>query len=473
MSSSSPSLQTQRTSSSPIALSYFAIQTIVLIEGFITVALEILTIRQVIPVVGSNVTVTSLVIGVFLLFLAYGYRQGGKVKDGYINVLVRNFTISAILIGIGISYAFVELFFNGLAKLVGNHQLIVLSIYLLAITAPLVYLLGHTVPITMHLQRDETSQINEIGGKVLHISTIGSFLGAVLTSVILMRYFGLGITVFILFALLVMMVFYLNFVVEFRWSYILILVILSVPIYFANIATEKAIFITTNAFANYQVVDTNIPNPGKALVINLSNASFINKDKEGYANIEKIKEILFKDLSLKNKKILVLGAGGFTLSAKNTYSNEFTYVDVDPELPKIARENFLKDINGTVVIQDARQYLLFNKQKYDVIVIDVYTNRTTIPAHLVTAEFLKLIKERLNKEGLAVFNIVANPLFNDNFSKRIDNTIHNVFSTCSVMPLAFNKPKANVIYVCPNHETTDKTIYIDNMNKVDFDLTLH
>lgn len=470
MSSISHSLQTHKSCSSSIGLSYLAIQIIVLVEGFVTVALEILTIRQVVPVVGSNVIVTSLVIGIFLLFLAYGYRQGGKVQDQYINVLVRNFTISAILIGIGISYLFVEQFFGLLVKLVGNHQLIILTIYLLAITAPLVYMLGQTVPITMHLQKNHSTRINEIGGNVLHISTIGSFFGAVLTSIILMRFFGLGMTVFMLFALLVIMVFYLNLVIEFRWGYVLTLVVFSVPIYFLNVSMEKLLFITSNAFANYYVDEIDTPKKGKILVLNQSNASFIGENNEAYPYAEKIKDILFKDLALTNKDILVLGAGGFTISAQNTFGNQFTYVEIDPELPKIVREHFLKDIKGNIVIQDARQYLIFNKQKHDVIITDAYTNRTVLPSHLVTAEFFSLIKERLNNNGLAVFNIIGNPLFNDKFTKRVDNTVRSVFDSCAVIPLRFNKQKVNMIYICQNRDLSDKSIYTDNINRVDFDL---
>ena len=52
---------------------------IIFIEGFVSVAVEILTIRQLIPFAGSNVVVTSLIIGIFLLFLSIGYWRGGKV----------------------------------------------------------------------------------------------------------------------------------------------------------------------------------------------------------------------------------------------------------------------------------------------------------------------------------------------------------------------------------------------------------
>ena len=44
--------------------SRFLLPLIILIEGFISIGIEILTIRQLLPVAGSSVIVTSLVIGI-------------------------------------------------------------------------------------------------------------------------------------------------------------------------------------------------------------------------------------------------------------------------------------------------------------------------------------------------------------------------------------------------------------------------
>ena len=82
------------------------------------------------------------------------------------------------------------------------------------------------------------------------------------------------------------------------------------------------------------------------LSINNSASSFINEQNKGAAYIELIKKILFNDLQLYNKDILVLGAGGFTLSAENTYGNHFTYVDIDPKIKKVAAPKFIKQIQA-------------------------------------------------------------------------------------------------------------------------------
>ncbi|MEE9452569.1 MAG: hypothetical protein V3V61_07430, partial [Gammaproteobacteria bacterium] len=74
------------------------------------------------------------------------------------------------------------------------------------------------------------------------------------------------------------------------------------------------------------------------------------------------------------------------------------------------------------------------------------------------------------ERGIAVFNIIANPLLNDNYSKRVDNSIHYVFPNCMKVPLRYVNALANIIYVChKSAQEDDRTIYTDNMNRATLD----
>src|SRR5690606_40908973 len=50
--------------------------------------------------------------GVFLLFLAYGYKHGGQHQARLQTILKRNFIIATLLFGVGLSYMFIFLFFK-------------------------------------------------------------------------------------------------------------------------------------------------------------------------------------------------------------------------------------------------------------------------------------------------------------------------------------------------------------------------
>jgi spermidine synthase len=454
--------------------SYLLLLAIILLEGFVTISVEILTIRQLMPSVGNSVLVTSLIIGVFLLFLAYGYRRGGDYTSGYRQKLQTNFTIAAILTGIGLSYTFITLFFTTIQYFFKLHTLITLTIYLLLVVAPIVYLLGQTVPITVNLFKYENEKsIGAVSGKVLHLSTLGSFLGAVLTTVILMNFLGVAWTVVINFSMLILLVFLLmdNFKKELLRIFLLLGGLVLIVQF--NLSTEKSWFLSTTPYGNYHVkkdFPLTSDNQGNLLMINDSASSFVNDKKQGFEYIEYIKQILFDDLALQNKKILVLGAGGFTLSAERDNGNEFTYVDIDPEIKPITEQHFLNNIKGKFYAEDARTYVKNTNQYYDVIISDVYSNKITIPAHLLTREHFQAIKDRLAPNGIAIFNVIARPTLEDAYSKRVDNTIRSVFPSCTAAPMSYKTIIGNIIYVCrTSAREGDQQFYTDNKNSSTMD----
>lgn len=445
---------------------------IIFLEGFVSISIEIFTMRQLIPIVGTSIIVTSLVIGIFLLFLAIGYWRGGLHQENFTSVLRRNFIIAAGLMGIGISYPFITYFFILTERYFPiNNPLLTLSIYLVLIIAPIVYLIGQTIPLTMNLM-DTKKRTAEIGGNTLFISTLGSFLGALLTSLLLIEVFGVAWTIFINFSILIILI--LFFSKNKEWlPYTLLALVMGWLTYNLNVSFEKNHFLTTTNYANYNVIKNAEIEPGqkgKIFVSNNSLSSFITDSNKTFPYAELIKRILFKDLALRDAHILVLGAGGFTLSAEKTYNNHFTYVDIDPKIKAIVEKHFLPKINGKFVAQDARFYLTKHLKQYDVIVSDVYNNALSIPTALLTSEYFVNIKNALKHDGLAIFNIIANPLLNDTYSKRVDSTIRSVFGNCLSIPIRYSNNLTNIIYVChPSKNSHDKTIYTDNNNTADLD----
>lgn len=441
---------------------------IILLEGFVTIAFEILTMRQLIPVIGSNIIVTSLIIGIFLLFLAYGYRAGGLLQKDFYVRLQRNFFWAALGIGMGVSYLFIKVFFEGLQYKLGIPILMVLICYLLLVTAPIVYLLGQTVPITMSLLHKQQAA-GELGGKVLHLSTLGSFLGSVLTSLVLLYFLGVAWAVFVNVVLLALL--FCLVAEQFRFNLLLWLLPLVLGLSYAfNCGMERLIFVKTTPYANY-LVTVKSNEQQKQLSINDSASSSIDELLHGFPYIEYIKAVLFNDLHLRNKNILVLGAGGFTLSAEQTFGNQFTYVDIDPAIYKLVQQHFLKHIQGNFIAADARQFVREHPQHFDVIVADTYSNRQAIPLHLLSREYFLDLKRALKANGIAVFNIIGSPLLNTSYTKRLDNTIRSVFDSCTMSPLTYSwQQPQNLIYICQlNAQALDNTIYTDDHNQSSID----
>lgn len=445
---------------------------IILVEGFVSIAIEILAIRQLLPVVGGSVIVTSLIIGIFLLFLALGYRRGGRLERSAPRILRRNFFIAALWLGVGLSYLFITLFFYAAQKVTGAYPMYSLILYLLLIIAPLIYLLGQTIPITMTIAKQKKS-VGMLGGDTLGLSTIGSFLGATVTSLLLMTYLGVAWTVCIAANLLFILFITMSLSSADLLFSIFIALLCSWFVYQFNVKNENNIFTLTNSYANYQILNHHnyhLKAGEKILTINNSLSSYTNEQKESFEYIEIIKNILFEQLKIRHAEILVLGAGGFTLSAQGTFDNHVTYVDVDGQLNKVVVPHFLDHIQGELIVDDARHYIQTASKQYHAIVLDAFTNIKTIPAHLLTFQFMQALEKKLTPDGVVIMNIIINPLLTDAYSKRVDNTIRRVFQNCMSRPLHYHDSITNVLYLCRNNQMSDPTIYSDNHNSSTMDL---
>ena len=135
------------------------------------------------------------------------------------------------------------------------------------------------------------------------------------------------------------------------------------------------------------------------------------------------------------------------MSAEKTDGNDFTYVDIDPDILSVVKKNYLTAINGQFIADDARHYLKVTTFRYDLIMSDVYHNKTLVPANLMTREYFQSIKNTLTHDGIAIFNIIAKPTLSDVYSKHVDSTIRAVFSNCMAIPLKYTEKPTNIIYV--------------------------
>lgn len=438
-------------------LPYYTLWLIVGIEGFVSLAAQMLAIRQLMPFVGNTVTVTSLIIGIFLLALAMGYWQGGHIAQRKgIAKLIRNFILAGTWLGLGLSYVFLECWFLlGQQVLTGNLY-ILLVLYLLIIVALPVYWLGQTVPIVMNLWESE-QRAGVIGGRVLQLSTLGSFLGAVFTSVILMNFLGLGWTVFITSALLFFLAWILAVKRENSFRVTIGLLLLTVCFYWLNVIGSARYFVATNNYAQYHIFNSVQVDgkPGKLLSINNSSSSFIAADGTAFRYIEMIKKIVFKDLEVKNQAILVLGAGGFTFSAQEIFGNSILYVDIDPKIKEIVEKHYLSDIKGNFLGADARVFAQQTTERFAVVIADAYSNKLSIPAHLVTVEFFNAVNSVLLPQGTAIFNMIIDPLLDDPYSIAMDTGLRAVFKDCVSFAKEYGDYAMNVIYVCKRNDKVD------------------
>lgn len=110
--------------------------------------------------------------------------------------------------------------------------------------------------------------------------------------------------------------------------------------------------------------------------------------------------------------VLVLGvAGGSvikTLVDEVKFKGKITGVEIDEDVIKIANSYFkLNEIpNLELVIDDAFEYVLKTKEKYDLIIIDIFQD-TKMPNFLFEDFFIKRINFLLKVNGFILFNTMV------------------------------------------------------------------
>ena len=110
--------------------------------------------------------------------------------------------------------------------------------------------------------------------------------------------------------------------------------------------------------------------------------------------------------------VLVLGvAGGSvikTLVDEINYKKRITGVEIDPGIIALANEYFALDAIGNleVVIDDAFGFVLKTKEKYDLIIIDIFQD-TVMPNFLFEVFFANRLGVLLQKQGFILFNTMC------------------------------------------------------------------
>lgn len=143
-----------------------------------------------------------------------------------------------------------------------------------------------------------------------------------------------------------------------------------------------------------------------------------------YGSLQRILRLGLKTIGFDKvvamEHILVLGvAGGSvikTLVDEIKFKGKITGVEIDPNIIKIANQYFNLDQveQLEVIIDDAFEFVLKTKDKYDLIIIDVFQD-TTMPNFLFETFFTDQVCFLLRSKGVVLFNTM---LLNENHNVR-------------------------------------------------------
>jgi spermidine synthase len=166
--------------------------------------------------------------------------------------------------------------------------------------------------------------------------------------------------------------------------------------------------------------------------------------------------------------VLILGGAGYTVPQHllNWPSQpDVTVVEIDPGMTRLAKKYFrLRDHDRLdIKHEDARIFLQDSTEKYDVVMIDVFSNSYGIPFHILTKESMEQLKNRLSDNGVIVTNVIGSP---EGKSNRLVGSVVQTFKTqfkeVTLFSTDRSKPDTvqNVIVLATNASLDKNTLHL-------------
>jgi hypothetical protein len=375
------------------------------LEGFSTLAVEVIAIRLAVPIVGSSVVLTGVMLGIVLFALSAGYWRGGALSAKWDRaqtrkVLARNLLLATALYGV-VAFPFEARLLDWLLT---KHSL-PLAIGLTAILlflAP-IYFASQTVPMLAELTSGEDGKAGRASGKVLFFSTLGSVAGGVLTPVYLFPVLGVARSSYLVCAVLAlagcMMLIDRQQLVQ--AAAIGSAAVIAAVFVHAMTSPAGDLFSFDSAYQSIRIVDEKTADNRTERVMRVGGgrASGIYADtgETSFAYTLKAERMLRETGA---KRVLVIGAAGFTFprdAAKLPAVEQVDAVDVDPSVREIAEKHFLREPLPPAVrflpwsARFAVRRLARTGRRYGFTFVDAYFGKG-IPDELVTTEFFRDVR---------------------------------------------------------------------------------
>jgi len=421
--------------------------------GALVMVLEVMGSKVIGPFFGVSLFVWTSLITVTLLALSIGYAAGGILADkrNHPDYLYLIITLAGILVlGIPFIKNRVILFCQPMGLRSGAF----LSTFI--IFGPPLLLLGCVSPYIVRLATRGTENIGRVVGIFYALSTLGSFLGTVLTGFVLIAYFSISKT-FIYIGLLLLVIPAVYFV-AFRKKWLALVVFaVFIPLAFLPLDAVKTkvmkngtrvteVFRKDSFYGTLKVVDYSFgTNHSRELIIDglVQGGIDIYNHKSIYEYAYYM-ELLPYLLNPQGRQCLVIGLGaGVVPMWYEKMGIRTDVVDISEDIADIAKTYFGFSLSGALHIEDARFFLASTTKKYDYIILDVFTGDTT-PAHLLSREALQQIRDHLAPGGVVALNLFGSLREETFITASVLETLREVFATVQIYP-TFDQNEADGI----------------------------
>ncbi len=419
---------------------YYLVATAMICGGLVMV-IEILGSRVIGPFFGASLFVWTSLITVTLVALAAGYAAGGVLSDRKPSPAY----LYGIILCSGVLTLLVPVLKGPVLKATVSWGLRTGAFASsLALFGPALFLLGCVSPYLVRIAAREMRNIGRTVGVFYAISTVGSFVGTVLTGFVLIAYFGVNAIFTVTGTLLIALS--AGYFLVFRKK-VAVLAALVLPLLLfhqegpvskvmANGTRVTKVFSKDTHYGNLKVVDYSLGDKRhrELMIDGLIQGGMDVNDRQSVYEYAYYLEFLPYGINPSGKNCLVIGLGaGLVPVWYEARGVRTDIVDIDPDVVAIAKDYFGFAVSGDIIIADARYYLNTSSKQYDYIILDVFNGDTT-PGHILSLEALELVKARLTEKGILAINLIGS-LKRENFmTASIIRTLEKVFRNVDIYP---------------------------------------
>ncbi len=397
----------------------YTLETIVFITGASVMILELVGSRVLAPYAGTSIYVWTILIGVILGSLSFGYWYGGKLADRSPNykTFSRIIFVAGLFIGL---VAFIKT--SILVTLIQNTSLdirIGAAIGVIVLFVAPSALLGMVSPYAVRLKMKTVAKSGSTVGNLYAISTIGSIIGTFVAGFILISF--LGNTVILLsLAVFLILTSIFSHVSGKKLSKIgvsILFILGIVGTFFLNDYNKAHGFVDVDTQYNRIMIRDEIDEmTGKP--IRSFYTDFYGRQSGMFLDSEELLVEYTRHFHLVShfnpdfKKSLMIGGAGYSFPKDYLLKYpdaEIDVVEIDPKVTELAREyfNLPDDPRLNIIHADGRIYLNQTDEKYDAIFIDAFNPAGFVPHHITTKETVEKLKSALNDKGIVIMNIVT------------------------------------------------------------------
>jgi len=414
--------------------SFVYIYVLSFFSGMCIMAVELCASRLVAPYFGTSSFVWTNIIGVIMIALSAGYVIGGKLADRKprLDILLKLLLAACafLLVLPFVVFTVVQWLSSLMESLDSSFSFIFLgSLSAIALLfSPPIVILGMTSPFLIRIIAQD-DRVGVSAGRIFGISTIGSVVGTFLPVLVLIPAIGTGKTI-ICFSTALFVVTALGFT---RKTGALLSLAAVVPFLFPvpdARQTPGKIYSTESAYQYIEVFDRG---SYRYLVYNdaagfqtVANKRNPLTGRNYYYDYYSLLPFLYEGTP---RNALIIGLGGGIIANQFRYFHPEIVVDgveIDPKVIQVARNYFALSPDVGVFNQDGRIFVTLSKRKYDIVIIDAYTQQIYIPFHLTTVEFFTKLKDRLSENGIVAMNVSA-PREDSPLLQNLMNTLRHVF----------------------------------------------